>query len=629
MSSSRRKHYAYGSLALLVVAFIAAVIASNSLLRGMRLDLTDNNLFTLAPGTRNLLRELPEPINLYYFFSDQSTADVQALRAYATRVEETLQAFTDAADGNLRLQMIDPLPFSEDEDRAAQFGLQDLGLSVLGGDSIYFGLAATNAIGDEAVIEVFDPDKESTLEYDLARLIYTLSTADKGVVGLISGAPMSGGFDPQTQQVNQPWLMTQQVRQLFELRNLTTGLTTIDDDISLLWIVHPTALSDETLYAIDQYILGGGRALIFVDPLAEVALAGPDPTGAGAATSSNLQRLFTAWGIEYDPGLVVADNEHALSVNMAPGRPVRHIGLVGLEGDALASDELITAGLANINVGTAGALSLAAGANTTLVPLLRSSTDSALLPAAQFQFLSDPLTLLDSFRPDGESKILAARIEGPLTTAFPDGPPGDAAGGFLAPPEDHLATTDNANLIVVADVDILSDRLWVIRQRSILGQEIASAMASNADFVTNAVANLAGSPNLIGLKSRQTYFRPFDRVEALQRDADARFRETEQRLQAELAETEQRLGALQSAREDSGSLFMTPEQEREIDRFRAEQLRIRQELRSVQRELDSSIDALGATLKILNIFVIPIGLAVLALLAHFLRRPGRRKAKAA
>ena len=650
MSGKQQRRFAYGSLVLLVVAFIGAVIASNALLGGIRLDLTENRLYTLAPGTVSMLEELDEPINLYYFFSDDTTAeaDAQALRSYATLVQEMVESFVDAADGNLRLQIIDPVPFSEEEDRAAQFGLTDLGLGTLGGNSIYFGLAATNTVGDEAIIELFDPSKESSLEYDLARLVYSLATPEKDVVGLISGVPMTGGFDPATQQMQQPWIMSQQIRQLFEVRNLATDLTTIDEDINLLWIVHPTNLSEQTLYAIDQFILGGGRALIFVDPLAEIASLSADPTGAGANTSSSLEPLFSAWGLEFDPTRVVADNRYGLSVNMGTGRPVRHIGLLGLEPEAMAQDEIVTAGLGSLNLGTAGALETRDGAAVTLVPLMQSSEDSALMPAPQFQFLSDPLALLDSFAPDGERHVLAARIEGPLTTAWPDGPPGsdspgdDAPGDGVdgaqgaeaqsdaAPPSaadgDHLTSADSSNVIVVADVDMLSDRLWVQRQRSLLGQEIASAFANNGDFVANAVANLAGSEQLIGIKSRETYVRPFDRVDRLRREADARFRETEQRLQAELAETEQRLGELQTAREDAGSLFMSPEQEAELDRFREEQLRIRQELRSVQRELDSSIDNLGARLKLVNILVIPLGLGVLAVAVFMLRRPRGRRA---
>jgi len=625
MSSMQRKQFAYGSLALILVGFIAAVIAGNTLLRGVKLDLTENRLYTLADGTKSLLRNLNEPINLYYFFSNQSTEDVQVLRSYATRVEEMLVEFTDAAGGNLRLQVIDPLPFSEDEDRAAQFGLTDLGLSALGGDSIYFGLAATNAIGDEAIIEVFDPEKESALEYDLARLIYSLSTAEKSVVGLLSGVPMTGGFDPQTQQMTQPWIISQQIRQLFEVRNLPMDLATVDADVNLLWIVHPTGLSDSTLYAIDQFLQKGGRALIFVDPLAEIATIAPDPTGVGAGTASNLERLFSAWGLEFDPGQVVADDRYALSVSSGSGRPLRHIGLLGLDDEAMADDEIISADLASVNLGTAGALTLAEGAAITLTPLLESSTESALKPGLQFQFLSDPRALLDGFVPDGMKHVLAARIEGPLNTAFPDGPPGDA-NSLLAPPDGHVASAENSNIVVVADVDILSDRLWVQRQRSLFGGEVATAFANNGDLVANAIAYLAGSQDLLGIKSRETYIRPFDRVEDLQREADARFRETEQRLQAELAETEQRLGALQAEREDTGSLFMTDEQQEEIQRFRDEQLRIRQELRAVQRELDSSIEGLGRWLKLINIIVIPAALAGLALMLYLVRR--RRKSHA-
>ena len=623
MSGTRRKSFALGSLAVLLLGFIAAVIASNTLLGGFRLDLTENRLYTLSEGTRSLLSNLSEPINLYYFFSEQSSEDIQILRDYSSRVREMLGELVAESEGMLRLQTIDPQPFSEAEDRAARFGLTDLALGTAG-DSIYFGLAATNLIGDEAVIELFDPDEEASLEYDLARLIYSLATPDKPVVGLISGVPISGGFDPQTQGVRQPWIIDQHIRQLFDVRTLPAGAEVIDEDVSLLWIVHPVDLPEATLYAIDQFVLGGGRALIFVDPLAEVA--GSDPATAGAATGSDLGRLFDAWGIEFDATRVVADNRYALSVSSG-GRAVRHIGVLGLDAEAMAQDEIVSAGLADINLSTAGSLGLAEGAEVTFVALLQSSTDSGLMPAAQFQFLADPVALLDSFAPDSEAHVLAARIEGALDTAYPAGPP--VSGGeepAPPPPEGHLASSDESNLIVVADVDILSDRLWVTMQRSIFGQQLASPIANNHDFVANAIANLAGSADLIGLKSRQTYDRPFDRVQALRRDADVRFRATEQRLEAELAETERRLGELQSAREDGGSLLMTEEQQAELERFRQEQLRIREELRAVQRQLDQSIEGLGTALKLINIVVIPLGLALAAFAAYLLRRPRKKEA---
>jgi len=626
MHSSQRTKTVYLTLVLLGVAFIAAVMASNALLQGMRIDLTENKLYTLSPGTRALVRGIDESINLYFFFSDREAGEIQFLRNYATRVRETLEEFEAISGGRLVLHAIDPLPFSEEEDRAAQYGLENINLGALG-DSIYFGLAATNSIGDEAVIPVFEPSKETSLEYDLARLVFSLATLDKSVVGLLSGVPMSGGFDAQTQQPTQPWFISQQARQLFDIRSLPNSIDAVDDDINLLWIVHPTDLDEQTLYAIDQFILGGGRALIFVDPLAEIAAAASDPTGFGSATSSSsLEPLFGAWGLQFSRDEVVADNAYALSVDTGLGlRPIRHIGLLGLDGPAIDAADVVSAGLQSVNLGTAGRFTVADGAQITLSPLLTSSAESAVLPSSRFQFLPDPDALLDDFLPSGTQYVLAARLQGALTTAFPDGPPGDESddvnqeGGEQESGE-HLTSIDNANMILIADVDILSDRLWVQIQRSLFGQQLASAFASNGDFITNALANLSGSADLIGLRNRSSYSRPFDTVEALRRDADARFRATEQQLQAELAETERRLGELQSARDDTSSLLMSPEQQAELQRFRDEQLRIRRELRAVQRDLDSSIERLGVTLKVVNIVAVPLALTVLTLLVVLFRR---------
>jgi ABC-type uncharacterized transport system involved in gliding motility auxiliary subunit len=441
----------------------------------------------------------------------------------------------------------------------------------------------------------------------------------------VSGVPMTGGFDPQAQQPLPPWVISQQARQLFDVRALAPSFATIDPDVDMLWIVHPPAFDEQTLYALDQYLLGGGRALIFVDPLAEIASAIPDPTGLGGASSSNLERLFTAWGLEYDPARIVMDARYALSIDTGAGlRPLRHVGLIGLEQDVMSQDDLVTAGLETVNVGTAGSLSVAEGAPLTLTPLLSSSTEATLGDSTRFQFLADPEDLLDGFVPTGQQYVIGARLGGTLRTAFPEGPPASpeapAGAAEATTSASPLASTDTPNVIVVADVDVLSDRLWVQVRRSLFGQQVASAFASNGDLVTNMLGNLSGSADLIGLKSRATFSRPFDRVEELRRDADARFRETEQRLQAELAETERRLGELQSAREDTSSFLMSPEQQAEVERFQQEQLRIRRELRDVQRELDSSIERLGIALKVANIVAVPFALLVFGLIVVALRR---------
>lgn len=627
MSTKTQQRLGTTSLALLGIAFIVAVSISNQLFKGWRIDLTENNLYTLSDGTRNLLGGLEEPINLYFYFSDQASESMPSLRSYADRVREMLEEFENEADGNIRLSMIDPLPFSEDEDRATQFGLQGVQLGV-SPDPVYMGLAGTDSIDNEETIPFFQPDKEAFLEYDIAKLVSTLSSPDRTVIGIVSGVEMTGSFDPQMQRMVPPWMVYQQAQQLFEIRNLGTTFVEIADDISLLWIVQPKNLSNETLYAIDQFVMRGGKAMIFVDPVADVDPAstegmpqGMPPMGQG----SNLPILFDAWGIEFTGDEVVADAGQALQITGMDRRPVRHYGFIGVTGERMSGDDIITADLNVVHVATAGSLRIAGDSPATLEPLLYSSSDAQGMPATRFSFLPDPSSLQDGFSPSGEAYVLAARISGNLPSAFPNGPPptgvssADGDEPSEAGNDDHLAATaEPANLIVVADVDMLADHLWV-QVQNFFGQQLANAFASNGAFVINALENLAGNSDLIGVRSRASYTRPFTRVEELRVEAESRFRSTEQRLQSELDETEQRLVELQSAREDSGNIIMTSEQQAEIDRFIDQRSAIRQELRAVQRGLDEDIEQLGTWLKVINIGLVPLLLTVFVLLAVWRR----------
>jgi len=621
MSTRARQRIGYSTLVLMLLAFIVAVMASNVLLRGWRIDLTNNQLYTLSAGTRKVLQKIDEPINLYLFFSNQETQGLPALRAYATRVTETLQEFAANAKGKLVLHVVDPIPFSEDEDRAEQFGLQP---AMVGDKNVYFGVAGSNSVGTTDTIPFFDPEpsKEAFLEYDLARLVYNLANPKKTVVGLLSGAPIGGSFDPQTQQPTQPWTIVEQARELFELRMLPESTLKIDDDINVLWIVHPAMVDDATQYAIDQFVMRGGRALIFVDPMAEILAAGQEPTGLAAPPSSSLDKLFTAWGVEFSTMDVVADNRYALGIRQGQ-KSVRHVGLLGLDMEAMSKNDVITSGLGSVNVGLGGYFKAADGATSKLTPLLQSSTEAETLPVARFQFLPDPGELLNGFKATGMQYTIAARLEGPLKSAFPDGPPKPPEGRD-APVDDklkteHKASTDGANLVLVGDVDMLSDRLWV-QVQNFLGQRLAQPFANNGDFVVNALDNLSGSADLIGLRSRATFTRSFTTVDKLRRDADAKFRETEKELQAQLSDTERKLGELQAGRNDKSSALMNSAQQEEIQRFLGEQVKIRQQLRAVRHELDQDITNLGTTLKVLNILVMPVVLIGLLLLVAAARR---------
>ena len=627
MSTKQQQRLSASSLVLLGVAFIIAVSISNQLFKGWRIDLTENGLYTLSDGTRNLLAGIEEPINLYFYFSDTATAGMPTLRSYANRIREMLEEFVDQAGGKIHLTVIDPLPFSEMEDRAAQFGLQGVNLGTTP-DPVYMGLAGTDSLDNEEIIPFFQPDKEAFLEYDIAKLVSALAHPQRVVIGLVSGVEMTGSFDPQFQRMTQPWVVYQQADQLFEIRNLGTNFDEITDEINLLWIVQPRNLANSTLYAIDQFIMRGGKAMIFVDPVADVDPAsvegmpqGMPPMGQG----SDLPALFKAWGVEFSADQVVADAQLALQITGRDRRAIRHYGYLGVTSDHMSADDIITADLNVVHLANAGYLKLADDSPATMEPLLMSSAATQAMPATQFSFLPDPTSLQNGFVPSGEEYVLAARISGTLPSAFPDGPPPMAVSSEDGdtPAEDTLTghltqSVEPVNLVIVGDVDMLGDHLWV-QVQNFFGQQIANAFASNGAFVINALENLSGSSDLIGVRSRASFTRPFTRVDKLRVDAETRFRATEERLQNELDETEKRLGELQAAREDSGNILLTPEQQAEIDRFVDQRASIRKELRAVQRGLDQDIERLGTILKIINIGLVPLLLTVFVLIVVWRR----------
>jgi ABC-type uncharacterized transport system involved in gliding motility auxiliary subunit len=615
-------------LIALAVLFLAVIMLSNVGLRGMRLDLTQNRLYTLSPGTQQVLAELKEPVNLYFYFSRESAAkQAPLLMPYASRVREFLEELAARSGGKIRVTVVDPQPFSDEEDRAGEFGLQSL---QTGGDALYFGLAGTNSTDGRSAIPNFQADREEFLEYDVAKLINELGTPKKPVIGLMSSLAIQGQFNPMTGQMGEPWPVLTQLQELFTVRPLTADVDHIDKDVDVLMLVHPKQWPPKTLYAIDQFVMRGGRVLLFVDPNAGADTAGQDPSnpfaGAMADHSSDLAPLLAAWGVAYDPNKVVGDLERGLEVRTSmQSPPVRHIGILGLAHGDMNQKDVVSATLEKLNLATAGALAARPGAKTRFEALLMSSTSAALIPSQRFNALTDPSTLRDGFKPTGIRYALAARITGPVDSAFPQGAPGNqkpAAG----PPTAHLAkSTAPANIVVVADTDLLMDYMWV-QMREVLGQRVAQAFANNADFVANILDNLSGSSALISVRGRATFSRPFERVEALRHQADDRLRSKALELQAELQQTETKLTELQSKRNDQSSIMLSPEQETELKRFVAEKARVRKELRETQRGLDVDINRLDSWLKVINMAIAPLLVAVAGIVILSLRR--RRKGAA-
>jgi ABC-type uncharacterized transport system involved in gliding motility auxiliary subunit len=613
-----------GALLALALLFIGLTVLFDHTLRGWRLDLTQNHLYTTAPGTDRILKGIKEPINLYFFYSEKAGSQIPQIAPYGVRVQEFLEELAARSNGKVQLHVVDPQPFSEDEDRASELGIRGAPVGS-SGQVLYFGLAGTNSTDGHQAIEFFDPNKEEFLEYDVVKLIYQLASPKKPVMGWLSSLPMTSGFDQQTGQMRDGWTIYSQAEQLFDIRPVDPASGKIDPAVSVLVIVHPKGLSPAMQFAIDQFALRGGHIAMFVDPLADADQSGADPqnpmAGMTADKSSQPGPLLAAWGVQFNPRQVVADRAHALSVSTRQSEsPVVHLGILGLNSSDFTKGDVITAGLSNVNLATAGNLEPIKGAKTKFEPLLRSSTDSALLPVERFAMLFDPSTLRDGFKPTGKSYVLGARVTGDVKTAFPAGPP---AGVTLPPGQTALKESAKPlALVVFADTDMLTDYLWVHTQ-SVFGQHVAQAFANNGDLVLNTLDNLAGSDDLISVRGRATFSRPFDRVEALRHVADDKFRAKEQELEQQLHDAEEKLTALQSRRNDKSATILTPEQEKELDHFQDEKLRIRKELRAVRAGLDQEIKSLGTELKIMNIIVAPVVFAILAVLIGLWRRRQR------
>ena len=624
MSGSRWRKLGFGvgGLTALAVLFLAVVMLSNVVLRGMRLDLTQNRLYTLSPGTQQVLADIKEPVNLYFYFSrDAAAKQAPLVIPYANRVREFLEELSARSGGKIHLRVIDPQPFTEDEDHASEFGMVSLANGA--GEPLYFGLSGTNSTDGRSAIPSFQADREEFLEYDVVKLINELSTPKKPVIGLMTTLPLQGQLNPMTGQVGDPWPIISQLQELFTVRPLATDAVQIDKDVDVLMLVHPKALPQKTLYAIDQFVMRGGKMLLFVDPNSGADTSGQEPH------ASDLSPLLAGWGVAYDPTKVIGDLARGLEVRASmQSPPIRHIGVLGLTHADMDQKDVVTASLDKINLATVGFLAARTGAKTTFEPLLLSSTSAAPIPAQRFDALTDPASLRDGFKPTGIRYALAARITGPVDSAFPQGPPPDQKPP-AGPPVAHLAkSVTPANIVIIADTDLLMDYMWV-QTRELLGQRVAQAFASNGDLIANVLDNLSGSSALISIRGRATFSRPFERVEALRRLADDRLRGKALELQKELQQTESKLTELQTKRNDQTSLMLSPEQETELKRFMAEKARVRKELRETQRGLDVDINHLNSWLKIINIAVAPLLVAIAGVIVLSVRRRRRTAAASA
>ena len=631
------------SLTGLVIAgilFVAINTLFGGSVPGARVDLTEDRLFTLSEGTHETLVAIDEPIELHFFYSERLGRELPFYGGYSRRVRDLLNEIAAAAGGKVVLHERNPLPFSDDEDRAVSMGIQGIPVDQ-GGELVYFGLAGVNSVDDVELVPFFQPERENLLEYDLAQMIHALSNPEPTVVGVMSSLPVMGDMRAHMQgSVSIPWEIARHLRTFFDVINLPQSIDDLPGRIDVMVVIHPDTLSDRVQYELEQFLFRGGRVMLFLDPRSESNnRIGPDDISSSA---DSLSRLLEKWGVDIPDGKLTGDRSMAWRVNAGTQQrviPANYVVWLAVSGEQMNQDDPVTSRLPLVNIASAGYIDREKNSPLTLEPLITSTENSAPVDVDLVRGLNpDILGLLDKFKPDENKYVIAARLSGEVETAFPDGPPERVIKKTEEelsedPDRPQLMTSEGPiNLIVVADSDLIEDRFW-IRKQQFFGREVAQPIASNANFVVNAVSNLGGSNELIRLRSRGVSQRPFDRVNELQQQAELKFRDKERELQDTLKELENKIAQLEgvetktdaSTGEIQVELSLTQEQKDELESLRLEMVSIRKQLRDVQRGLREDVENLETWLQFVNIGLVPLIVAAIAIVLGTVQVARRRR----
>ena len=605
-------------IVLAVVLFLAINVFSGQVLDSARADLTDDSLYTVSQGTKQVLASIGEPITIRMYKSSEVDDLGPYIVGHAERVRQLLDEYVRLSEGKLAVEYYAPQPFSPEEDLAVADGLRGMTLGADGTQS-YFGLAGTNSTDDLDTISFLAPERGNFLEYDLTRMINNLATPEKSIVAIMGDLPLRGtqadGF--------RSWLLLEQLEQFFDVRFIARQTDTIPPEVVVLMLAQPQKLNEKSLYAVDQFVMNGGRLLAFIDPLAESLLGRLGPGRDPPDTSiEDMEPLLASWGVYMEAGLYVGDRQAARQVQgMDRNRPVvaPYLAWIMMQQGNLAADDVITASLQRMIINSVGAIEPREGATTTIKPLIVTSRDSANMPVSKIRMMPNPVDLLNEFQPDDQLFVIAARVTGPITSAFADGPPEDVEDEEIRAAHKAEAVAP-LNLILVGDGDMLTDATWARRQRS-MGQVFAVPVSSNADFVIGALDNLTGSEGLMGLRSRGLTLRPFEVLQAMTKKAEGLYRAKEQELLAKIEETQTRIAGLQQQEPDGGgATLLTAEQQDAIEESRGEMIDLRHELREVQFALRQDVNRLETQIRALNIWAVPLVIGLVAIGLALIRR---------
>jgi ABC-type uncharacterized transport system involved in gliding motility auxiliary subunit len=607
-----------------IVVMLAIVIAINFItgVKPLRVDLTQDKAYTLSDGTRAVLKKLDTPVKIRFYCTQSETATPETvfLKSYARQVEDLLQEYQQAAGKNLIIEKYDPQPDSDAEDSAKLDGLEPQ--PVPGEDRFYLGLSVSMA--DQSVALPFlDPSRERQLEYDITRAIARVFTPDKPVVGVMSSLPVFGEMSNPMMQMQMgqqgggtpAWTIIDQLKQDYTLKHVEMTADTIDDDIKVLLVIHPKDISDQAQYAIDQFVLRGGKLIAFLDPQSALSARQQNPmSGDMAGASSSLDKLLKAWGLQFDTGKVVADLNFKMELRGRDGSPTEAPAFLALTAEGVNTNDVVTSQIDNIWLPLCGAFTGEPAAGLKETVLLNSSKESELVDG-MMATMGGP-SILNGFKSSGVNYKLAVRLTGKFKTAFPDGKPAEKSSADttnqVAKAADNSLKESKAETSVVlfGDSDMLADDFSLRKTDGPFGAMV-SAMNANLELAQNVVEQMAGDNNLIGVRSRATLNRPFTLIKKMEAEAEAKGQAKIDELQQSLQETQQRLGELQQQKSDKDQRFiLSPEQKAELENFRKKQAEVSKELKQAQKDLRKEVVTVETRLTWLNILAMPAGVTL-------------------
>ena len=622
-----------------VVAVLIILVAIN-LLGGffkVRSDLTQNKLYTLSDGTKKILNKLDTPVEIRFYFSRDNASVPVPLRTYAQQVEDLLAEYQQYSHGKIKVVKLDPKPDSDAEDSANLDGIEGQNLNLT--DKVYLG-AVISCLDSKTVLPYLSPDRENLLEYDLSRAISSVANPKKSVIGVMSALPVMGReaqpmmMMRQPQQAMQPWIFLTELKENYAVREIPMTAAKIEDDISVLVLVHPNGISDQTQFAIDQFLLRGGKMVALLDPYSFVEARMAGSYGGAGPYSSTLSKLLPAWGIQFSETKAVADPLFATQIQRE-GNPQSDPTILSITSDGINKEDALGAAIDDLLLPFAGAFTGKPVEGLKEDILVKSTSQAGLVNAALLEAGGDQVR--KSLKSDNISYPIAIRLSGKFKTAFPEGAPKskDEAGPSASPSPVGSPTPSPAPMekalkeakgdgvvLLIGDSDFAYDQI-AGRTQQVMTQTVFVPSNGNLNFIQSSIEQLAGDSNLIGIRSRSSGNRPFVVVNKMEAAAEQKYQSKIDELQDNLAQTRQKLASLQTGKQADQKTLLSPEQQAEIKKFQENEAQISQELKQVRKNLRVEIDSLQDTLKWLDIAAMPLIVTLVGLLLAHLKRSRR------